>query len=282
VREDPRLLAFWLQGSLADGTADPLSDVDAYLAIDDAAFDSVLSSRRDIVERLGTILAFMDTPLPGLHAVHCLLDGPVKLDLFFEPLSKALSAERPAVRMRVDKASIGPRLKTGWEPPVETAVRRLDALYRGIQQGAAWPIRLLERGQWGTFAMVELELINDNLAQVLAAQRDPRLLFKNRLSYPRLLPADQRDLIESLSAAVLSALAERDLSALQEIHLQINAAIVREGRAAYAALGMPYAGSDEGDAAIAAFYRRAWPGVDAGGDGDVPAGPADAGDRPAV
>ena len=107
--------------------------------------------------------------------------------------------------------------------------------------------------------MVELELVNDNLAMLMAAQIDPRLLFHNRLSYPRLLPSERRMQLDALTGDLLAALAQRDLMALRDVHLRINDMIVREGRAAYGALGMAYPGSEEGDAAIRAFYEREWP-----------------------
>ena len=66
--------------------------------------------------------------------------------------------------------------------------------------------------------------------------------------------------MDSLSAAVPDGRkAQRDLTALRDVHLRINDTIVREGRAAYSALGMAYPGSEEGDAAIRAFYEREWP-----------------------
>ncbi|MGI8552298.1 MAG: hypothetical protein ACR2PL_16155 [Dehalococcoidia bacterium] len=45
TRQDPRVLALWLQGSLSDGTEDALSDIDAHIAIEDAAFDAVVVAR---------------------------------------------------------------------------------------------------------------------------------------------------------------------------------------------------------------------------------------------
>src|SRR5205823_650443 len=71
VRGDPRIVALWLQGSLADGTADPLSDVDAYVAIEDTAFDEVFAERVVLAGRLGKVLAFADAVVPGLKAIHC-------------------------------------------------------------------------------------------------------------------------------------------------------------------------------------------------------------------
>src|SRR5215212_8483788 len=96
VRDDPRLVALWLQGSLADGTADPLSDVDAFIAVTDASFDEVCARRDALIARLGTVLAEMESMIPGLAGNHVLLEGPVKLDLFFEPVSRVGAAERAA------------------------------------------------------------------------------------------------------------------------------------------------------------------------------------------
>ncbi len=50
---DDRIAACWLQGSLADGSSDALSDIDAYFAIADVDFDAVFAERRAIVEWLG-------------------------------------------------------------------------------------------------------------------------------------------------------------------------------------------------------------------------------------
>ena len=38
---DDRVVAAWLQGSRADGSSDPFSDIDFYVAIKDEAFDSL-------------------------------------------------------------------------------------------------------------------------------------------------------------------------------------------------------------------------------------------------
>src|SRR5947209_272643 len=100
---DHRVVACWLQGSLADGSADALSDIDAYLAMRDADFDAVFADRRALVEHLGDALFFADGIIPGLQAVHAVLQGPAKLDLFFERVSRSPELQRPAVLMLVDK-----------------------------------------------------------------------------------------------------------------------------------------------------------------------------------
>ena len=254
---DGRLAAVWLQGSLADGTADAWSDVDAYVCVLDEHFDEVYAARSDLAAQLGSVLIAMDTP--ALHAVNCLMDGPVKLDLFFEMLSRVADVQRPAVRMLVDKAGVGPRLRTGWQPSREEALNLVDRYFRGTFQGGSWPLRLIERGQWATLVMTELMLVNDFLVAFMAAQTDPRHLFKNRFSTPRLLPSGQRDLVESLGEAIVSAAAARDRIAVRDVHLDIVAALIREGRAAYAALGGACPLTDAAEQSLLAFYVREWP-----------------------
>lgn len=257
TRADERLVALWLQGSLADGSDDPLSDVDAYLAVRDEDFDVVYADRLALIGAVGTVLAFMDEP--ALRMVNCLLEGPVKLDLLFVPASLVLEQARPAVRMLVDKAGIGATLRVGWTPDAAAVTRIVERTIRGTLQGAAWPLRLLARGQWTTLAMTELELVNDFIVALLIAQLEPRHLFKNRFSIPRHLPQEQRRFIEELGAEVTTACAARDLAALQRVHLRILDAIYREGRLACAAIAIPYPISADAETAIRRLYLEHWP-----------------------
>src|SRR5579872_1227223 len=54
---DPRVLAGWLEGSLADNSADSFSDIDLYLCVADSAWDEVWPNRRDFIARVTPILA---------------------------------------------------------------------------------------------------------------------------------------------------------------------------------------------------------------------------------
>jgi predicted nucleotidyltransferase len=257
VRDDDRLLALWLQGSLADGSGDPLSDIDAYVAVRDDVFDEVYAEREALIARAGSVLAVMDGP--ALRAIHVLLEGPVKLDLFYEPASGIGTPLRPAVRVLLDKAGVAANLRTGWRPPREQVVRIIDGTLRGTTQGGAWPLRMIGRGQWTTLARTELELVNDQLALLMAAQVDPALLFKNKFSLPRLLPPAQRDQIEALGTEIIRTHADRDLRAMRDVHLRITDAIFREGRAACTALDIPYPLTDAAEAAMTRLYVEAWP-----------------------
>lgn len=261
ARDDGRLAGLWLEGSLADGSADPLSDVDAYLAVEDASFDAVYADRLALVRALGDALAWSDATTPGLKAVHCLLDGPVKLDLFFEPLSAVAAQQRRAVRLLVDKGAVAAALRTGWQAPVSQIARAIEVIVRMTRQGGTWPVRLLHRGQWSTFAMMELDLIDGQIAQLMAVQVDPALFYTNPFSVPRHLRPEQRAQLDALTSRALDALARRDLAALRDVHLDVFDALVREGRAACAVLNIPYPIAESGDAAIRAFFEGEWPVV---------------------
>lgn len=257
VCDDDRLLALWLQGSLADGTADDWSDVDAFVAVEDAAFDAVYAERLELVQRLAPLLISMEEP--AWRSVHCLLAGPVKLDLFFVAGAQVGLSERPAVHVLVDKVGIADQLRTGWTPSREEASERLERIFRGTFQGAAWPVRLVQRGQWTTLAATELQLVNDSLVTTMAVSVDWRLLFQNRLSVPRRLPAEQRALVESLGERVLQVMAAHDLRAALDTHLAIVDALYQEGRRAYRALDLPYPLTEAAEEAIRTFYREQWP-----------------------
>jgi hypothetical protein len=257
--DDPRINALWLQGSLAAGGADPFSDIDAYLAIGDADYDAVWEARQGVLAGLGGALAWSDSPTPGLAAIHALTPGGVRLDLFFEKASAVGAAPRPAVRVLVDKAGIAERLKLGWAPSTATVARAITTIIRMTRQGATWPLRVLGRGQWPTLAKIELDLINAQLAQLMAVRRDPANFYKNPNALAPLLSDDERAELADLTAAALAALAARDVVALKAVHLRIQDALVEAGRGACAALGADYPISQSAEREVRDLIERSWP-----------------------
>ncbi|WP_340647050.1 nucleotidyltransferase domain-containing protein [Phenylobacterium sp.] len=258
AEHDPRIEGLWLQGSLARGDADPLSDIDAYLVVSDAALTEVFAAREAIVSDLRPILAWSDGTTPGLKCVHALLDGGVRLDLYFEAAS-AVGEPRPVADVRVDKTGLAARLNTDWRPPFAYIGRVLEVILRMTRQGGTWPLRTLRRGQWSTFAMIELDLVNAQLAQLMALQLDPGNFHQNPFSLSRRLTEAHRATLDSLTGEVLAGVAARDARALLTTHLKILDALVVEGRAACAALDVDYPITEAGDAKLRAFLERAWP-----------------------
>lgn len=74
LSDDPRLLAGWLEGSIADGTADPYSDIDLHLAVGDDVWDEVWNERFALVARIAPIVASADIP-GGFGGIGCLVSA---------------------------------------------------------------------------------------------------------------------------------------------------------------------------------------------------------------
>jgi predicted nucleotidyltransferase len=260
ARSDDRVAALWLQGSLARGDADPFSDIDAYLAIDDAAFDALWRDRAAFLEKIGHAYVSADATTPGLTALHALLEGGVKLDLFFEPLSKVVQQKRPSVRVLFDRGGVEAQLSTSYEPPRAVIAHILSIIIKMTRQGTTWPLRLLHRGQWSTLAMMELDLINQQITQLMAVQRDPAHFYMNAFSYHRLLDPAQQAVIAGLTQRALVALSAHDAAALKAVHLDVFDAFACEGQAACASLGATYPVGEAEERDLRALLEREWPG----------------------
>jgi hypothetical protein len=187
------------------------------------------------------------------------MPGGARLDLFFERASAVGAAARPAIRMIVDKAGVEGALKLGWQAPTPVVARIITTIIRMTRQGATWPLRALGRGQWSTLAMIELDLINAQLAQLMAVRRDPANFYKNTYALARALSQAERDELDNLTAEALTALQTSDSAALKAVHLRVMDAMAREGRAACVGLGVDYPIGDEGEREIRRLLDAAWP-----------------------
>ena len=256
---DPRIAGLWLQGSLARGDDDPFSDVDAYLAVQDSAFNALWSERGAILEQLGHPFVWSDTVTPAVKAIHAVMPGGIKLDLFFEQRSAIGKSKRPAVKLLFDRGGVGAQLLTGSEPPSATIGLIIAAIIKMTRQGATWPLRLLHRGQWSTLAMMELDLISGQLAQLMAVQQDAAHFYSNQFALYRLLSPEQQALIDRLTAAALSACSAHDSGGLKAVHMEVYDGLVREGRAACAALKQPYPLAEKDEQDLRGFLAQEWP-----------------------
>ena len=260
AKADRRIAAVWLQGSLARGNSDPYSDIDAYVAIDEEDIAQMWDGRAELLAKIARPLAWSDATSPGLMAVHALLEGGVKLDLFFETTAQLDQSLRPAVHVLYDAEGCTPRLLTGFDAPTEAIGYIVGIIIRMTRQGATWPLRLLHRGQWSTLAMMELDLVNAQLAQLMALQSDPAHFYMNPFSFYRLLNEHQKAVLDRLTQRALVATTHRDAEALKEVHLDVYDALLREGRAACAALGAPYPLDAADERELRDLLEREWCG----------------------
>jgi predicted nucleotidyltransferase len=252
---DPRFAAGWLEGSLADGSADPYSDIDLYLCVDDDAFQNAWDDRRVIIERIAPIAASLD--IRGLFGIGCLLAGPVKLDVFFEKRSAIGARTRPAVKRLWGPEAIFAQLKVG-DVPGDAAIRfALETLVLGFLQGGTWPVRMLARGQINTFLFNEILLIETGIIPLMLLEGDRRAFNRNMFTRAKLLTPEQSAECARLTDRITIAVRSGDREGMRDTHVEIFRRICELARAAFDRFGMEFPPHAEPE--LVEFYNREWP-----------------------
>jgi hypothetical protein len=253
---DPRFLAGWLEGSLADGSADPFSDIDLYLCVADGAWDEVWPNRRDVIARVAPILAAAD--VMGVFGIGCLLEGPVKLDVFFERASSLAAKQRVAVKRLWGPEEIFARLRIGDDLGDAEIARALQFNVMGFLQGATWPVRMLARGQRHTFLLSSCMLIENGIVPLLLLETDRRAFHRNMFTRAKMLGPHQQALYERLMDRLVKAVDAGDSAAMREVAIENLQMLCRLGRPAFARYGLSFPARVEEE--MLAFLKREWPG----------------------
>ena len=252
---DARFPAGWLEGSLADGSADSYSDIDLHLCVVESAWDEVWNGRRGVIERIAPILASLD--IMGVFGVGCLMAGPVKLDVFFERETGLASRPRIAVKRLWGAPEIFERFKIGddlGDPAIKFA---LESNVLGILQGATWPVRILARGQIETFLFGEILLVETVVVPLMLLETDRRAFHRNMFTRAKLLPAAQRDECARLVDRIETSVSEADRAAMRDVHIELFQKICLLARAAFARYGLEFPPRVESE--MVEFYNREWP-----------------------
>ncbi|HEV2169291.1 MAG TPA: hypothetical protein VGR40_00010 [Candidatus Binatus sp.] len=252
---DARFPAGWLEGSLADGSADAYSDIDLHLCVVESAWDEVWSGRLAVIERVAPILASLD--IMGVFGVGCLIEGPVKLDVFFERESGIASMPRVAVKRLWGATEVFERLKIG-ESLGDAAIRHaLQTSVLGFLQGATWPVRVLARGQTETWLFCEILLVETAIVPLMLLETDRRALHRNMFTRAKLLPPVQRDECAALVDRIVTAVRSNDRIAMRDVHIDIHRRICGLAAAAFEKYGLKFPPRVE--QAMLEFYHREWP-----------------------
>jgi aminoglycoside 6-adenylyltransferase len=129
ARNDDRVQALLLTGSLGRGEGDELSDVDLVVVPEAGERDGLWAERRRIAAALGRPLGlFREVPWSDPNLVIVFYDGPQKVDLFFAEAEPAATWWlRAGYVVLVDKSRVAPDLE-----------RRLSALPETPPGGFDW------------------------------------------------------------------------------------------------------------------------------------------------
>ncbi len=255
LSNDERFPAGWLEGSLADRSADPYSDIDLHLCVADDAWDEVWRERLAVVGRIAPVLAALD--IMGIFGTGCLLEGPVKLDVFFEKESALAAPKRIAVKQLWGAPEICQRFTLGDDLGDAAIARALEYNVLGLLQGATWPVRILARGQIDTFLFSEILLVETAIVPLMLLETDRRAFHRNMFTRAKLLTAEQRAQCARLTDRIVAAVRGNDRAAMRDVHIEIFRTFCRLSRAAFERHGLQFPPRVEDE--MAAFYAREWP-----------------------
>jgi hypothetical protein len=252
---DARFPAGWLEGSLADGSADSYSDIDLHVSVVESAWDEVWNSRREVIERVAPILASLD--IMGVFGVGCLIEGPVKLDVFFEREGVLASRPRIAVTRLWGAAEIYERFKIGDDLGDAAIKHALEFNVLGLMQGATWPVRILARGQVETFLFGEILLVETTIVPLMLLETDRRAFHRNIFTRAKLLSPTQRDECARLVDRIERSVRNGDRDAMRDAHIEIFQKICDLASTAFARYGLEFPPRVESE--MVAFLKREWP-----------------------
>ena len=252
---DPRFPAGWLEGSIADGSADSFSDIDLHLCVADNAWDDVWKKRREVIEEIAPVIAA--TEIMGIFALGCLIEGPIKLDVFYDQTNTLSHRQRIAVKRLWGPEKIYRQLKLGEDLGDNEIARSLQYNIMGFLQGGTWPVRLLARGQVETFLWGEILLVETGLVPLMLLERDRRTFHRNFFTRSKMLNEQEHRQYVRLIDTINRAGQTKDRIAMREIHIEIFREMCRLAGAAFAQYKLQFPPRVEEE--MIAFYNREWP-----------------------
>jgi predicted nucleotidyltransferase len=261
---DQRVLAVWLEGSLAQGDGDAYSDVDVHVAVPDEGFEEFVADDDALLARLGEVISYVPVPVPGaklLPATVASRTGPVRVDLMVEQRSRIASAPRRhdvGARFLLDRDGIE-QARAGAPGASFDAAGYLRGIMRTYFFGALWPWRMVGRRDWTALLWNDSTVIQQFVVpSMLIADGSPEF-HRELTTRPRFLRDARRRELEALQGELVRAFAgigsgDPDLGALAAFHARMIALAHRSFREACATTGVEYPAAAA--AHYHAFYER--------------------------
>jgi predicted nucleotidyltransferase len=133
--QDERVMAAFLGGSLAAGSADEWSDLDIYLITTDAAYEDFLHGRKAFIRRLGEPVFLEDFDLP--HDLFFVFADGTEGELGFGCESQFLDMHKGPYKVLLDKKGILEGVQFNGSQParaeqIETLRRQVHAFWHDV------------------------------------------------------------------------------------------------------------------------------------------------------
>jgi len=185
------------------------------------------------------------------------MEGPVKLDVFYERRSNLASHRRVAMKRLCGPGDIYGQLKLGEDLGSNEIARVLEYNVLGFLQGATWPVRMLARGQLNIFLFNEILLVETAILPLILLRRDRRTFHRNMFTRAKMLNEHEHREYVRLIAEVTHAVQGNDRAAMRDIHLEIFREICRLAREAFAIYNLNFLPHVEQE--LVTFYSHEWP-----------------------
>jgi predicted nucleotidyltransferase len=251
---DERIAAAWLEGSFARGTADPWSDIDLNLAVRDSDFESMVIERHNLLALLGHVVGYGESRMADGFLVYANLEDLRRLDLLLFRLSDVSGRPRPSVQMLFDKEGVATRFTTV-EPALDLS-GRVKSLVNNFYYGCFQPLRLWNRGEWGSLQLGYLSELFMTLAPAWLAVDDPPNAWRSLWHNERFLSDSRRSTADAFISRVNKAfdMNKPQLEALRLVQAEMFELIFSALRPACERWAVEY--PHESEASVRAVYRR--------------------------
>ncbi len=127
LKQDKRIVAAWLFGSLGRGDGDALSDLDLWVVVEDDHIKTICAGRRAYVTQAGHPLLFVEAPQHApaggayLMALYDAPTGPLQVDWYWQP--RALAQIPAQTHLLLNRANLP---HTGLPPTFPSDDRRMN------------------------------------------------------------------------------------------------------------------------------------------------------------
>lgn len=193
LQGDGRIVAAWLAGSLAIGTADAWSDVDLHVAVSDEHYSAVVEGRMALYERFGRPALVqqirVNTENPGVHFNLLVYPGGIEVDCSLWP--QRLAHRPPWTRLLFDRADVPVDIL----PPMSREERRQEASHQLDFFWAMATVAMKTVGRsYASGAALTIELMTDAFDSLW------RLVYRPEEPHPEMRKRRHRPAVPELVA----------------------------------------------------------------------------------
>lgn len=191
---DERVLAIWLMGSLARGTADRYSDVDVRIAVRDADFPAAVEGWRELVDRVSPTVMRRRFGPPDDPIVTAIAPDWLRFDIAIQPASSAKGRSYDAARLLFDRDGTGARSRVTAATPPDPLARLPFVVEEFIRVLGLLPV-VIGRGEFFV-ALSGATILHNHLIDLFLMETGARRHGAQRLN--PLLTDEQRQALAAL------------------------------------------------------------------------------------